>query len=380
MTYARARLWLGITGVGSLVTLACAALATDLPQQWLSNEIAVSDTQILELACFTLGFVAALTPLDFLGGFWLPRTYKKSTTSFGAWLSDYLPAVAWQSILFIAFGLLTLLLSQSLGLTGTICSIVVATMTCWVTRTWMIMRRQTLSEQTTSRVKAAVELTQQLGIKTAPVVVTDHRDIGYTGGIIGFGRQSKVVIPTQWTKFPTEHLATVIARRSIAISQGSYQRGLILAFLWNISGFLICTLLPNAGASTVAQLATTICGFTLWSFVGLLILPTVSRNASLKIDHLLNQAGFASEQIVETANRLDQLQDGEPERSAWIEAIFHPVPNVSSRNSKPPTGRVEAWNVARTTLFFSWACLGLLSRAVHCNVGRPELWTMLPTD
>ncbi|WP_146526280.1 hypothetical protein [Novipirellula artificiosorum] len=39
-----------------------------------------------------------------------------------------------------------------------------------------------------------------------------------------------------------------------------------------------------------------------------------------------------------------------------------------------------AWHAARMTLFVSWACMGMLVRAVHCNVGRPELWVMLPTD
>ncbi len=38
------------------------------------------------------------------------------------------------------------------------------------------------------------------------------------------------------------------------------------------------------------------------------------------------------------------------------------------------------WNVARTTLFLSWACGGFLARAVHCNIGRPELWVLFPTD
>ena len=38
------------------------------------------------------------------------------------------------------------------------------------------------------------------------------------------------------------------------------------------------------------------------------------------------------------------------------------------------------WHAARMTLYVSWACMGMLVRAVHSNVGRPELWVMLPTD
>ena len=127
-------------------------------------------------------------------------------------------------------------------------------------------------------------------------------------------------------------------------------------------------------------MVTTICWFTLWSFAGLLILPTISRNASFEIDQLLTQRNAPSDWIIGTTFAMDQLQDGEPERSALIETIFHPIPSVARRVKSPPVGGFTAWQVARTTLFFSWACLGFLSRAVHCNVGRPELWTMLPSD
>ena len=40
----------------------------------------------------------------------------------------------------------------------------------------------------------------------------------------------------------------------------------------------------------------------------------------------------------------------------------------------------QPWNTARTALFLSWASLGLLSRAVHCNCGRPALWVLFPGD
>jgi hypothetical protein len=79
---------------------------------------------------------------------------------------------------------------------------------------------------------------------------------------------------------------------------------------------------------------------------------------------------------------IDHLQDDEPTRPAGVEAIFHPIPSVSARlrafaTERPTTG---AWNAARYALYLSWPCLGFLSRAVHCNSGRPELWAMLPVD
>ena len=79
------------------------------------------------------------------------------------------------------------------------------------------------------------------------------------------------------------------------------------------------------------------------------------------------------------------MQDDEPDRSAQLESIFHPIPSVrrriraltSPQRSDPAGG---AWNLARTALYLSHTGLSLLPRAVHCNVGRPELWVYLPTD
>lgn len=59
-----------------------------------------------------------------------------------------------------------------------------------------------------------------------------------------------------------------------------------------------------------------------------------------------------------------------------------PVPSVDNRRrlTRNSPWSLGGWHAARTTLFLSWSCLGLLSRAVHCNAGRPELWVLLPTD
>ncbi|MEM1423248.1 MAG: hypothetical protein AAGH64_04520, partial [Planctomycetota bacterium] len=68
-------------------------------------------------------------------------------------------------------------------------------------------------------------------------------------------------------------------------------------------------------------------------------------------------------------------------RSGWIETIFHPIPNVTSRSddapSRPP---LAAWDIARTSAFLGLAGLSPLGRAVHCNSGRPALWAYLPLD
>ena len=361
MTYARTRLWLGITGVGSIVVLMSTALILGLPTKLASNEPTFGLSQILELAAFATVFVAWLLPLDFLGGYWFPRKYGKSEERFATWLLRYLPAVVAQAALFVGFGSLILLLSQTLGVGGGFVAISIGMIICYFLRSLWIGFRQVPEAGESTKLNEALELVKSWNIQVPKTVVVKHRDIGFTGGIIGFGRGSRIVIPQGWLEFPVNKLGTAIARRSIALESGSYLRGIMVAISWNIVGFILCSLIPGAGLSSVAGLGTTICAFTIWAFLGLLTLPTVSRNASLKIDQLLRQSGLNNDLILETADQLDQLQDGEPERTAYIETIFHPIPSVASRVPEGQATGWEAWQAARTMLFFSWLCLNFLS-------------------
>ncbi len=381
MTYARARLWLGICGVGSLVVICSLALLANLPNRWLSGDQFFSLRDLTQLILVTIAFGVWLAPFDFLGGFYFPSKFNKTSESFGPWFRNYLAAAIGQSLLFLIFATLILMSGRLFGLVGCLAVITGGILFCLVLRNVMMRARQVDSDWASNKFVDALELVQSWKIFVPKTMIVSHRDIGFTGGIIGLGNAARIVVPESWLKtMSKQELATAIARRAVAIDSGSYTRGLVIAFVWNILGFVLCTFLPNAGVNSVGELVTTFCGFTLWSFVGLLTLPTISRNASLRIDQVLSRHGTPSTWIRDTAYSLDQMQDGEPDRSKLIETIFHPVPNVSSRNRDYPASAWEAWNVARTTLFFSWACFGLLSRAVHCNVGRPELWTMLPTD
>ncbi len=118
----------------------------------------------------------------------------------------------------------------------------------------------------------------------------------------------------------------------------------------------------------------------MWTFIGILVLPTLSRQASYAIDRNVIRRGVPKELLMAMLKSLDRLQDDEPTRPTIIETIFHPVPSIENRSISSVGGSPIAWHSARTMLFLSWACMGLLARAVHCNVGRPELWVMLPTD
>ncbi len=380
MTYARARLWLGISGVGSLVIITSIALSSGLPQLLSANDSGFGTIELFQLALVTGLFVIWLVPLDFLGGYWLPTRYGKAELGFVTWFRGYVVAALFQAGVFVLFGTLIIFFSQKFGFIGGFVCIGLCIAACFFVRNRFVLSRKVTTDSTVEKLFSAIAMIQSWQIFVPRTVVVDHDDIGFTGGIVGIGKYTQIVIPKAWLSFTCEQLATAVARRAIAVNNGNYMRGLMVAFLWNIIGFTLCTLLPGASLESVGGLVTTVCGFTLWSFIGLLTLPTASRNASLKIDEELLTKGMPATLISATAQKMDRLQDDEPERPRLIEAIFHPVPNVSSRNQNVPVRGFAAWNVARNTLFFSWGCLGFLSRSVHCNVGRPELWTMLPTD
>ena len=380
MTYARARLWLGISGVGSLVLLASCALAFELPTRWLNAAESGLPQALGQLAAVTALVVCWLLPFDFLGGYWLPTRYGRSHQRFSEWLRGYAIGVPLQASLFLVSGGLILCSSRAWGLLGALAAILVGMLLSILVRGLQIRWQRVDTEEDHRKLVDAMTLIQSWRVFVPQTILVSHRDVGFTGGIVGLGKRVKIVIPQAWLEFSVEQLAMAIARRALAIESGSYRRGVVTAVVWNTVGFLLCSLMPQAGLVTVAGLVTTVCWFTLWSFIGLLVLPTVSRNASLKIDQLLAQRGASADWIQATASSMDQLQDGEPERPPLIETIFHPIPSVSRRGNEAAVARFGAWNVARTTLFLSWGCLGFLSRAVHCNVGRPELWTMLPSD
>lgn len=177
-------------------------------------------------------------------------------------------------------------------------------------------------------------------------------------------------------------LAAELTRRRGALATGARTRGLLTAMIWNVMGFSLACVMPGSYLGDAPGLVQAALWFTLWSFVGLLTLPSLNRPAVLEIDRFALAEGVSREVLAATISRLDGLQDDEPSRTKWIERVSHPIPSVESRIAafSDDSSRYGAWHCARTALYLSWACFGFLSRAVHCNAGKPELWVLFPGD
>ncbi|MCX7429627.1 MAG: DUF2867 domain-containing protein [Planctomycetia bacterium] len=84
--YGRARLWLGMSAVGTMVVLATAGLALGLPRRLLpSSETLAGD--VTGLAGFVLAYAALHLPFDLFGGYLLPKWYGRRHPSMRLFLA-----------------------------------------------------------------------------------------------------------------------------------------------------------------------------------------------------------------------------------------------------------------------------------------------------
>ena len=161
--------------------------------------------------------------------------------------------------------------------------------------------------------------------------------------------------------------------------------GIVVALVFVALGLgLALWLIPTAGMSSASELMATSAGFTLWTFLGLLTLPSLSRRAVMGIDRMTVSGPHEVDGFEQTIRELDRDQEDGVEPSG-LGRIFHPVPAPDERvKSLKATAAVPPgwmpYRVTRNMIFTSWAGFSWLSRAVHCNCGRPVLWAIPPGD
>jgi len=360
VTYARARLFLGITTVGSMVTLCALALVLRLPQQFCS----MSPTNIADTAkglTIVFGLYAALAlPFDFIGGYVLERVLKRDVPQLGNFAYRLVRGIFGQGVVYISCGLALIAMHTRFGNIGVVVMFATLQLTLIVCQLPLAMFVG--------------------GLRRTKDGLSGQGPYG-TGGITGILGSETVVLPMHWKSLLSSNQLTMMeSRRRYAIASGLRRNGVLLALAWNIGGFAISVTLAG-GTGSVASLLTTSLYFSLTSFVGLLVLPKPSQNAVLQTDAGVTDNGNR-DNLAAAIRALASIQDDEDTRHSAVQLIFHPIPAVSLRtaNATSNTKHFAAWNAARLAIFLSWAGLSFVSRAVHCNVGRPDVWVLLPCD
>lgn len=364
MTYARSRLLVGITAVGTWVVISAGFLALG-GASLLPDAGAGAGTQAAVLFVVLGVYVIVSLPFDLLGGLLLPRRHGRSTQGTGAYLAQWVRGVVVQVVVMAAAAALVVLAGSEWG-DGAALAVAAA-----------IALVLAIGRLPLARVVARLEPVQALDGHPG-VLAIGAVDRGFTGGVVGMG--GRVAVPAAWRDALGPGLDVELVRRR-SVAGASYWLGIVVALAWTVGGIAIAFALPGGGAGDMSALVATGAWFTLWSFLGLLVLPSMSRPAVHAADAAA-AARWPADQVAPVISALDALQDDEPERPPAVEAIFHPIPGAAGRINALATAApgVRPWNVARTALPMSWCCLGFLGRAVHCNAGRPELWVMLPTD
>lgn len=374
--YGRARLWLGISAVGTMVTLATAALTLGIPARIQPAIDASLGTQVIGLLLFFVIYMLIQLPFDFIGGYWLPKRFGRSHPGLRSFSLSLFRGVVSHGVLLLATAILVMVAGKYAGIAGAV--------TMGLLISFLLLRlRVHIASMMSQLVLMPDPAVMDSNDEQLSVMNVASNDEGFTGGIVGVLRPRFQLLPIRWREvLGPDGYELAANRRTLAMKTGSWLRGRVIALSFTAVGLLLAALLVGSTqlgtASGMIQLSL---WFTLWSFVGLLTLPTLSRRGVIEIDERAQADGCSAALMRLNTERLDRLQDGEPMRPSLIETIFHPVPSVENRLEGPRSHHVIGfWDAARTSIYLSLAGLGLLGRAVHCNCGRPSLWVFLPTD
>lgn len=362
----QARLLLGMSAVGCWVVISVLGLAT-LP---VPQNAAPLPTELAKIGYFLVCYTAISLPFDWIGGSLIPRTFHLSRPV-PFWRPWFRGALG--HAVFLGMIAASLLLASRQGGTPLL-------LTGFALILLTLIGAQ---KQVTCLLASHTETRSSKNKEGIPAIALGSSDSAFSGGIVGWPGRERIIQPAHWqNKLPTALYKHLLERRTLAILTKQRTRGLLVASAWVVSGFTLALCL-NAGALDTAEALLRMAFCTsLWQFLGLLLLPTLSRRAAIRLDYDQIQHGATKQKQQEFIRRQSELEDGEDQRSTVVETIFHPLPSVLNRlaelDRKPRFS--GAWNANRMMLYLNWSSLGLLSRAVHCNVGRPALWALPPVD
>jgi len=353
---ARRRLVLGISNVGVWVLASIAGIAL------VATEVASPRTtgDLFKV----MGWVLAIQSLfDAVGGTLLMPDPSAASRRF---LPLWLRGVTTHSLLLFSMGALSywsFVLSGGFGLSILISSLAL-----------VLFRRHILLLVSNARIRP-------LKLEDRSCWGVDSADPSFTGGISGLARGAQPLLPASWkTRLTKEQIQAVIQRRLWEVSNHLPARSFLFTLLWNLAGSVIGSLvLQLHGRMAEPAILLQSCWMTLWAFVGLLLLPSLSRSAVLSADQALAAKGLDAAGWI---RRFPQITGEDGNAKTLNQRIFYPIPSAAERLSHlaAPTQAPIFGNVARANLFLSLATLTILGRCVHCNVGRPELWIFPPSD
>ncbi|MBX9722996.1 MAG: hypothetical protein K2X81_16455 [Candidatus Obscuribacterales bacterium] len=380
------RRWLGIAYVGVVVTACSIVLSFALAPSIFPVSSPSMASLALDLTAVIVLFSLCSLPFDIVG-FNIERLYGRTTSSLSSFLAKQIAAAFRHGVILLAMALIAAFVSRLFGLTGLLISSVF--LSCCLLAGQLAMAKF-YGGFSCERAPDDVARTSLEKTKSLPLLLAQADERCFSGGIVGLPFFESIVIPKQWlAQFSPPQLSAELTRRNLIVASGGRFRGVLLALIFTNIGVWLAALLTTGQfslpLSSVAGLVTMSAAFTLWSFIGLLVLPLFSHFGVYEADRLALENGVNKELLFQVIAKIDADLEDEPERTVAVDTIFHPVPTIAYRlqaleQKQPINQGMAAWQAARYAIFLSVIGLGLLGRAVHCNAGKPELWAMLPAD
>jgi len=355
--------------VGLWVLLAIGWLFT-LPV--MPDSVSQADVS-LAVSTLILGYILISMPFDLLGGYVLPKKFGRSDVPLITYLGTWSRGVLVHGLILASVAVAMLWSVINIG-------------AFWgpVLIAGIGMSIQALGQTTLAKLIAAFNTSKSL---YAHERLWACEDPGFTGGIAM--RSGESILPQHWRGvFVPEELSLVRKRREQLRDSSARVISRYQGMAFNLMGValtawaLIAMDITPMTVGPLPYLLSWASVSSLWAFLGLITLPVPSQKGSLYADRVWK--GEDPQTIRHIVETLDGLQDEEPTRTKVVQEIFHPIPNVETRMNTLTTEQNNmpqgSYHLARHTIYFSWSTLSLMSRAVHCNAGRPHLWVFLPTD
>jgi hypothetical protein len=251
MTYARQRLWLGITAVGSTVLIAIAAVVFDLPHRFISPLADQTFNSALSaIALVWMLHAAMLVPFDIVGGLLVVRERPRLLH----WLASWLRAIVAQWIWFALSTALLLRTGQQFG--------VMYALIVFLLLQLVLVSRQGLIAWLAGGIRVRNVSTElaaaaiAVGVEPRAVREVKADDPAFVGVWVGADAR-QLWVPQRWVRdLSAEQLSVALARRAGVRALGLRRRGLLAAMAWNSIGFTLATSLPHADLVTAAGFVT----------------------------------------------------------------------------------------------------------------------------
>lgn len=333
--YQRLRLAVGVLGIGVLVVGTPLLAATGAARS-LAGDLAVGPAPVggaLVAAALAVLVSVILLPVDWAGGVAVERRFGMGGDR---WWRSFLPgAAAW-----VAACALGGLMAGTAVLAGeawwaAAAVIVAVAMPVAATAADRVARR-TATPATPAEREAIAASLRPLGVVAPEIAFTEGEeralDGGWAGGTLLLSAPCRALAGS-------DMLACLIVRELGHRGRRDRARGIALGTAWSAAAAPLTALVwsPAPGDTGVIVLALAATA-TVWSWIGLLVLPTLGRRQVIAADRAWMQAGGTTETLRRTIRFLAERNLGSPTLPVWVERVFHPVPSVATR-----LAAIDAW-------------------------------------